>query len=42
MLISGELSAGHWVSFNAIPTTAHIIFYISGFAGVSFFISPPP
>jgi predicted acyltransferase len=23
MLISGELSAGHWVSFNAIPTTAH-------------------
>jgi predicted acyltransferase len=25
MLISGELSAGHWVSFNAIPTTAHTI-----------------
>lgn len=24
-LISGELSAGHWVSFNAIPTTAHTI-----------------
>jgi len=23
MLISGELSGGHWVSFNAIPTTAH-------------------
>jgi predicted acyltransferase len=23
MLVSGELSAGHWVSFNAIPTTAH-------------------
>ena len=23
MLISGELSSGHWVSFNAIPTTAH-------------------
>jgi predicted acyltransferase len=23
MMISGELSAGHWVSFNAIPTTAH-------------------
>jgi len=25
MFISGELSAGHWVSFNAIPTTAHTI-----------------
>lgn len=25
MLISGELSRGHWVSFNAIPTTAHTI-----------------
>jgi predicted acyltransferase len=25
MKISGELSAGHWVSFNAIPTTAHTI-----------------
>ncbi len=25
MMISGELSAGHWVSFNAIPTTAHTI-----------------
>jgi predicted acyltransferase len=25
MLISGELSAGHWVSFNAIPTAAHTI-----------------
>ena len=24
-LISGELSAGHWVSFNAIPTAAHTI-----------------
>src|SRR5512143_429383 len=23
MLISGELSAGHWVSFNALPTAAH-------------------
>jgi predicted acyltransferase len=23
MLISGQLSKGHWVSFNAIPTTAH-------------------
>ncbi len=23
MLISGELSRGHWVSFNAIPTIAH-------------------
>jgi len=23
MLISGQLSSGHWVSFNAIPTTAH-------------------
>ena len=22
LLISGELSGGHWVSFNAIPTTA--------------------
>lgn len=25
LLISGELSGGHWVSFNAIPTTAHVI-----------------
>ena len=25
MLLSGELSAGHWVSFNAIPTAAHTI-----------------
>ncbi len=25
MLLSGELSSGHWVSFNAIPTTAHTI-----------------
>lgn len=25
MLISGELSGGHWVSFNAIPTIAHTI-----------------
>jgi predicted acyltransferase len=25
MLISGNLSTGHWVSFNAIPTTAHTI-----------------
>ena len=25
MMISGELSAGHWVSWNAIPTTAHTI-----------------
>ncbi|MDA3823812.1 MAG: DUF5009 domain-containing protein [Bacteroidales bacterium] len=25
LLISGELSRGHWVSFNAIPTTAHTI-----------------
>lgn len=25
MLLSGELSRGHWVSFNAIPTTAHTI-----------------
>ncbi|MBE3111822.1 MAG: DUF5009 domain-containing protein [Acidobacteria bacterium] len=25
MLISGELSSGHWVAFNAIPTTAHTI-----------------
>lgn len=25
LLISGELSDGHWVSFNAIPTTAHTI-----------------
>jgi predicted acyltransferase len=25
MLISRELSSGHWVSFNAIPTTAHTI-----------------
>ncbi|MCF8226292.1 MAG: DUF5009 domain-containing protein [Bacteroidales bacterium] len=25
MLISGELSGGHWVSFNAVPTTAHTV-----------------
>ncbi len=25
MLISGELSTGHWVSFNALPTAAHTI-----------------
>jgi predicted acyltransferase len=25
MLIGGELSAGHWVAFNAIPTAAHTI-----------------
>jgi predicted acyltransferase len=25
MLISGKLDKGHWVSFNAIPTTAHTI-----------------
>ena len=25
LLISGELSGGHWVSFNAVPTTAHTI-----------------
>jgi predicted acyltransferase len=25
MLISGELSAGHWVSFNALPTIAHTV-----------------
>ena len=25
LLISGELSDGHWVSFNAFPTTAHVI-----------------
>lgn len=25
LLISGELSGGHWVSFNAFPTTAHTI-----------------
>ena len=25
MLIAGSLSEGHWVSFNAIPTTAHTI-----------------
>jgi len=25
MKISGQLSGGHWVSFNAVPTTAHTI-----------------
>lgn len=25
LLISGELSGGHWVSFNAIPTIAHTV-----------------
>ena len=28
LLISGELSSGHWVSFNAIPTTAHTIWAV--------------
>lgn len=28
LLISGELSKGHWVSINAIPTTAHTIWGI--------------
>lgn len=25
LLIAGDLSGGHWVSFNALPTTAHTI-----------------
>jgi predicted acyltransferase len=25
MLLGGELSSGHWVAFNAIPTAAHTI-----------------
>jgi len=25
MLLGGELSAGHWVAFNAIPTAAHTV-----------------
>jgi len=25
LIISGELSGGSWVSFNAVPTTAHVI-----------------
>lgn len=25
MLVSGELSSGHWVNFNAFPTTVHTI-----------------
>jgi len=25
MLLGGELSAGHWVAFNAVPTAAHTI-----------------
>lgn len=25
MLVSGELSSGHWVAFNAIPTAAHTV-----------------
>jgi predicted acyltransferase len=25
LLISGELSGGHWVSFNAVPTIAHTV-----------------
>lgn len=25
LLLSGELSKGHWVSFNAVPTTAHTV-----------------
>lgn len=25
MLIAGELSGGHWVSFNAVPTIAHTV-----------------
>jgi predicted acyltransferase len=40
MLISGELSAGHWVSFNAIPTTAHTIWGV--LAGQLLMSSRPP
>jgi predicted acyltransferase len=25
MLLGGELSAGHWVAFNALPTAAHTV-----------------
>jgi len=31
LLISGELSGGHWVSFNAIPTIAHTIIILGVF-----------
>jgi predicted acyltransferase len=40
MLISGELSSGHWVSFNAIPTTAHTIWGV--LAGQLLLSEKPP
>ncbi len=40
MLISGELSAGHWVSFNAIPTAAHTIWGV--LAGQLLMSARPP
>jgi predicted acyltransferase len=40
MLVSGELSAGHWVSFNAVPTTAHTIWGV--LAGQWLMSSRPP
>jgi len=40
MLISGELSAGHWVSFNAIPTAAHTIWGV--LAGKWLMSAKPP
>ena len=40
MLISGELSPDHWVSFNAIPTAAHTIWGV--LAGQTLKSSLPP
>jgi predicted acyltransferase len=40
MLISGELSPDHWVSFNAIPTAAHTIWGV--LAGQVLLSSRPP
>jgi len=40
MLISGELSAGHWVSFNAFPTAAHTIWGV--LAGKWLMSAKPP
>jgi predicted acyltransferase len=39
-MISGELSAGHWVSFNAIPTAAHTIWGV--LAGQLLMSARPP
>jgi predicted acyltransferase len=38
-LLSGELSAGHWVSFNALPTIAHTVW---GVLAAQWLLGPKP